>query len=107
MDAAARGRSAERRLVARPMDVDVAVEGVHAAAAIDRGFQAFEPEDAVRNRRIRQTAPGVADHFAAFEHSARGPATANFLRDAVQTGRSAIRIFPGAHAETRGRDTKC
>src|ERR1051325_5051948 len=100
MNAATRSRLSEREFIPDSVDVDVACEGVHAAAAIETGFQPFEPQDAVRNRRVRPASPRQSDGGATLEHRAHGPTRADLPRDPMQSERCAIgvRKLSGAEA---------
>jgi hypothetical protein len=75
---------------------------IHVAAAIEAGFETFQPQDArgdfgVRKFRLRR----VADDLARFENRSRWRARADFLRDTVQSERRAIRAFLLPDAEPR------
>src|SRR4051794_2555519 len=100
MNAAARGRASECRLVAGAVDVNVARQCIDVSATIELRLQPFQPENAMSDRRLTLSAPGVTNHFAALEHRTHGPAAAHFSCDAMQTKRRAIRIHFLANAET-------
>ena len=102
MNAAARRGFADARLVRRAVDVNVTRVRVHAAAAIEAGFESFQPQDArgdfgVRKFRLRC----VADGLARLENRSRRRFRADFFRDAMQSERRAIRAFRLPDAETR------
>ena len=72
MDATAGGWTANRRFVTGAVDVNVTRVRIHVAAAIEAGFESFQPKDAhgdfgVRKFRLRR----VADDFARLENRAR------------------------------------
>jgi len=102
MNAAVRCGLADRFLVRRAMDVNVARMRIHAAAAIETGFETFEPQDArgdfgVRKFRLRR----VADDLARFENRSRPLARSDFFRDVMQSERRAVRAFRLPDAITR------
>ena len=90
----------------RAVDVNVARVRIHVAAAIEAGFETFQPQDArgdfcVRKFRLRR----VADDFARFENRSRRFARADFFRNAMQSERRAIRAFRLPDAKTRSGAT--
>ena len=101
MDAAVRRGLADGFLIRRAVDVNVARVRIHVAAAIEAGFETFQPQDArgdlgVRQFRLRR----VADDPARFENRSRHDARADFFRDAMQSKRRAVRAFRLPDAET-------
>src|SRR5271156_179617 len=102
MDAAVRSRFADGFLVRRAVDVDVARVRIHVAAAIEAGFETFEPQDARGDLGVRKFRPRrMADDLARFENRSRRFARADFFRDAMQSERRALRAFHLPDAETR------
>jgi hypothetical protein len=81
------------RLVARAVDVNVALKRIDLAAAIESGLESFEPEDAICDRGARPARPGVTEHFPIFEHGADWPAATRLYGNAMKAKRRAIRIF--------------
>ncbi len=59
-------RAAQGRLVAEPVQIDVAAARVHIAATIVACLQPFEPKDAVHDGGIGPALPGEADGLALF-----------------------------------------
>ena len=101
MDAAAGSRAAQRRFVARAVNVNVTRMRIHVAATVEAGFQPFQPEDARGDDGVGKPFPGEANRLAVFEHRADGPSTADFFRDPMQAERGAIRSFGLADPEAR------
>ena len=102
MDAAVGGGATEAGLVSEAVDVDVAGEGVHVAAAVEAGVEAVEPQDARGDGLQRQAVAQVADGLAGFEDGARLRTRAVLLRDTMQAQRCAVRGSDLADAELRG-----
>src|SRR6185437_16747185 len=103
VNAPAGTRFAYRGLVGGAVDVNIALVRIHIAAAIDAGFQAFEPQDArgdfgIGEFRLRD----VADDFARLENSSGRFARANFFSNAMQSQWRAIRAFLLPDAKARG-----
>ena len=101
MDATARRGFANRRLVAGPVNVNVARVRIHVAATVEAGFESFQPENARGDFCVRHPLPGVADWLAALENRSRRPATADFFHDPMQSRRRAVRPGNLADAKTR------
>ena len=79
------GRNAEA------VDVNVAGEGVHVAAAVEAGVEAVEPHDTRGDGLHGEAVVEMADGFAGFEDGAGWRAVAMLLGDAVQPERRAVR----------------
>ena len=100
MDATVRRGPADGFLVRRAVNINVARARIHAAAAIEAGFESVQPQDArgdfgVREFRLRH----LADDLARFENCSCRLARADFFRDAMQSERRAIRAFRLPDAE--------
>jgi len=90
MDAAARRGLANRRLVAGAVNVNVARMRIHVAAAVEAGFESFQPENARGDFGVRHPLPSVADGLAALENRSHRPAAANLFHNAMQSERRLI-----------------
>src|SRR5688572_15004624 len=90
MDAAMRCRTAQGCFVPDAVDVNIAPEAVDVAAAIKLWLQAFKPENPVRDRRLRHSAPRQSDRFASAKYCALWESRAHFLRDAMQPERCLV-----------------
>ena len=80
MDAAVRRGLADGLLIRRAVDVNVTCVRIHAAAAIEAGFESFEPQDTrgdlgIRKFRLRR----VADDLARFENRSGWFALTDFI----------------------------
>ena len=63
VNAAARLRAAERRLVAETVDVNITLMRIDVAPAVESGLQPFQPENAMDNRALRLPEPDAAITF--------------------------------------------
>ena len=99
MNAAARHGPANRRLVTGAMNVNAARMGIHVAAAVEAGFESFQPENARGDFCVRHSLPGVAHGLATLENRSRRPAAADFFHDAMQSERRAVRAGDLADAK--------
>ena len=102
VNAAARRRTADGRLVARAMNINVPRVRIHLAAAVEPGLKAFQPENARGDLGLRHPLPGVTDGLPPLENRPRRPAAANFFHHPMQAQRRAVRAFELADAKTRG-----
>ena len=100
MDATVRRGTANRRLVAGAVNVNVARMGIHVAATVEAGFESFQPENARGDFRVRHPPPGIADWLTALENRSHRPAAADFFHDAMQSERRAVRAGNLADAKT-------
>ena len=91
MDAAARHRPANRRLVAGAVNVNVARVRIDVAAAVEPRFESFQPQNARGDFCVRHPLPGITDGLAPLEHRSHRPAATNFFHDAMQSERRAVR----------------
>lgn len=102
VDAAVGGGASETGFVGETVDVDVATEGVHVSAAVEAGFETFEPEDPVGDGGVGAPAPGEAYGLAGLEDRTDGPTGADLGGDAVQSEWGAIGVLDLADSEFRG-----
>ena len=105
MDAAARHRPANRRLVAGAVNVNVARVRIDVAAAVEPRFESFQPQNARGDFCVRHPLPGITDGLAPLEHRSHRPAATNFFHDAMQSERRAVRAGGLADAKAGSRAT--
>jgi hypothetical protein len=81
---------AERRFIAKSVDVNKALESVHVSAAVMPRLKSFEPKNAVDNRCLPVAFPHQTYCFSAAKNSADHMASSNFARDPVQSQRGLL-----------------
>lgn len=95
-----RGRFADARLIRRAVDVNVTGVGIHVAAAVEAGFETFQPQNTRGDFGVRHSPPGIANRPATLENCSDRPAAADFFHDAMQSERRALRAFRLPDAES-------
>lgn len=99
MDTTMRSGTAQRRLVAGAVNVNVAGVRIDLAAAIETRLQTFEPKNARGDGSQREALPGVAGKCALFEIRSNRPTAADFFRDAMESARRHVRAGNFADAK--------
>src|SRR5438094_10066531 len=84
MDAAARNRAPQSSFIAKAVNVDVATECIHRAAAVPAQLESFQPQDAMDNRTRGQPLPGQPDRLAVPKDGADRLTAADFFGDPMQ-----------------------
>ena len=106
VNAAMRKWTAQGRLIAKTVNVDIAAKRIHISAPVSTRLQSFQPENAVDDRSIRQSLPGQANGLAASKDGAKRVAASNFLGDAMETERGLTGIGDLARTEPGCRNEK-
>src|SRR2546425_6317425 len=108
-DAAVRGRNAERRFVARAMNIDLAPQRVDGAAAVEAALASRKPKDprqhpvAVRMFPRKLRSPDFSGRPAPDEYGVGRTACADLRAHDVQAARSALAAVALARAILRRR----
>src|ERR1043166_6702389 len=87
MDAAFGLWSAQRGLVAKPVNIHISFEGIDRSPQVEPRFQPLKPKDTMHNASIRKTVPGQTDWFSTLKDGANGITATDLLSDSMKTQR--------------------
>jgi len=98
LDTASAERLADALLMVGPMEIDVTIEGIHARALIEPGFQATEAENTRSDESSLsflgfQLIKALTHRFASPENHALGFSRSKFFRHLVESPRGSIAIL--------------
>src|SRR5438445_7379622 len=84
MNTALGNGTAQGGFIAKAVDVNVTIEGIHVTAEVVARLQALQPKNAVHDRAIRHPFPSQSNRPAAAKDGADGLATADFPGDMME-----------------------